>query len=72
MAAGNRAARRRIKPAPLRSGKVRCRTGKVVYPDRAEAQAALTSARRAKGSRRREKRVYPCPVCKRFHLTSKA
>lgn len=54
--------------------KRRCATGKLRYGTEQEARMALTDAkiRGALGQvrRRREERVYRCPTCSGFHLTS--
>ncbi len=51
-----------------------CATGKIRYPDEAAAKVALVSARTAaalrKQANRREARVYQCPHCDGWHLTS--
>lgn len=53
----------------------RCKeTSKISYPSRVLAEDALRSAQRArtrgKVLRRRESRVYDCPSCDGWHLTS--
>lgn len=51
-----------------------CPTGKVRYATEQYARAQLVGAiiRRNRGNaKRQEQRVYPCPVCHGFHLTSK-
>ncbi|WP_054816423.1 hypothetical protein [Nocardia arizonensis] len=47
----------------------RCATGKVQYFAAADAELALAGIDRS-DPRRREQRVYHCPVCEGWHLTS--
>lgn len=47
-----------------------CVTGKLTYENRELAENALASAMIAQSIRRREKRVYECARCGRWHLTS--
>lgn len=49
-----------------------CSSGKVRYRDRVAALLALASAQRTDSPRRpkTERRAYPCPQCKGWHLTS--
>ncbi len=51
-----------------------CQAGKRRYRTPERAQVALVSARAAavlrKGNRRREQRIYRCPFCVGWHLTS--
>lgn len=65
---------------PLRSGAdlagypplirmARCGTGKVQYFARADAELALVGIDRT-DPKRHEQRVYHCPVCDGWHLTS--
>lgn len=49
----------------------RCSTGKVQYFARVDAELALASIDRTNPTRR-EQRVYHCPVCDGWHLTSQA
>lgn len=46
---------------------------KIRYRDRIAALLALSNARAKDGSRRKklEQRVYRCPTCKGWHLTSR-
>ncbi|CAM2852393.1 hypothetical protein [Skermania piniformis] len=46
-----------------------CTTGKLAYADRDTAEATLASMDR-RDQRRREQRVYKCPFCGGWHLTS--
>ena len=48
-----------------------CRSGKVRFRDRLEAQIALARARVSDSPRRRETRYYLCEECRGYHLTSK-
>lgn len=51
-----------------------CPTGKRRFVTEAYARAELVGAiiRRNRGNvKRQEQRVYPCPLCKGYHLTSK-
>ncbi len=51
-----------------------CPTGKVRYATEAYARAQLVGAIMAANrgnAKRHEQRVYPCPQCNGFHLTSK-
>ena len=43
---------------------------KILYSDRVDALIALLSTQRARGSKREECRVYACPKCCGWHLTS--
>ena len=48
--------------------------GKVRFPDRFEAESALAQARRWAdngNTERRERRIYLCPNCQGWHMTSK-
>jgi hypothetical protein len=45
-----------------------CPTGKLGYPTKGDARAALKRIRKAHGSTVR--RVYDCPLCMFWHLTS--
>ncbi|MBW3092298.1 hypothetical protein KIH79_04895 [Bifidobacterium sp. 82T10] len=47
-----------------------CHTGKNRYATADEAQLALASCRGSASNRRREQRIYHCPMCKGWHLTS--
>ncbi len=47
-----------------------CQTGKVIYGSRLSALFALVQIQRQDDPQHREKRVYRCPVCRRWHLTS--
>lgn len=48
-----------------------CPSGKQTYPDRPTAQRALFTARKQHAKARTvEKRVYRCPWCAEYHLTS--
>lgn len=51
-----------------------CPSGKIRYRDRVGALLALAAAQRKDGPGRPkiEKRAYPCPDCRGWHLTSKA
>lgn len=51
-----------------------CPTGKICYKTKIDAQFALYECTRNKmhSNNRNEKRVYFCPLCKQFHLTSHA
>jgi hypothetical protein len=48
-----------------------CPSRKVRYRDKLGAQIALASTHRARSSRRDEVRVYRCPRCNGWHLTSR-
>lgn len=49
-----------------------CKSGKVRYLNRALAQQALAKLRRMDSLSHTENRVYDCPFCAGFHLTSKS
>lgn len=51
-----------------------CPTGKICYKTKIDAQFALyeCTANKKHSNNRNEKRVYFCPLCKQFHLTSQA
>lgn len=55
-------------------GRRDCPTRKLKYQSAAAAQEALLTAKIARvlgrERRRREERVYLCPLCERWHLTS--
>lgn len=50
-----------------------CADGKVRYRDRVAALLALANTARVDSARRpkTERRAYPCPQCRGWHLTSK-
>lgn len=51
----------------------RCHSGKIRWIDGYNAQLALDCAqklRRETGAEKVEKRIYECPICKGWHLTS--
>jgi hypothetical protein len=54
---------RRKTPSP-------CSTGKFRYRDELSAKIALANTQRPTSSRREEARVYRCPSCRGYHLTS--
>lgn len=61
------------RPAPRRSArpKIRCASGKRVYPDQRNAQKVLGRIwSTCKPGRRLECRAYHCGRCGRWHLTS--
>jgi hypothetical protein len=47
-----------------------CRSGKLRFVHRKAAEEALAKAQHSTDVRRAEVRVYPCPQCSGFHLTS--
>jgi len=47
-----------------------CSTGKVQYSKRIYALIALAQIQDAREPGHQEKRVYRCPICKWWHLTS--
>ena len=46
--------------------------GKTRYPDKIGAMLALAQCKHAKKGRRRETRIYWCPMCNAYHLTKQA
>lgn len=48
-----------------------CLTGKRRYPTKLDAKIALADILRRDRKQRREQRIYRCPSCNGFHLTSK-
>ena len=48
-----------------------CVTRKVVYRDRAAALSALAKIERQDKEGHAEHRVYRCPHCRKWHLTSR-
>lgn len=48
---------------------VKCPTGKVGYPTRAEAHAAILRLAAVANGRHRERWAYACPACPDWHLT---
>lgn len=63
---------RRGRRRPPRQGAAApCRSGKLRYRDRLGAEIALASTERGRASSRDEKRVYRCPDCAGWHLTSR-
>ena len=48
-----------------------CKTGKVRYRDELGAKIALSNTQRKTAGRRAERRVYKCPYCAGWHLTSR-
>ena len=51
---------------------VSCASGKRRYSDRIAALLVLAQTQRFGGTSRAERRVYQCPVCRGWHLTSRA
>ena len=48
-----------------------CKSGKVSYPDRKAAETAMNWIMSNKRDKKLKlKRVYKCPTCKNYHLTS--
>lgn len=47
-----------------------CKSGKLRFVSEKAATEALDLALRSKDPKRMEERVYPCPLCKGWHLTS--
>ena len=43
--------------------------GKIRYDDKIAAMLALAQCKHAKKGRRRETRIYWCPICGGYHLT---
>lgn len=43
---------------------------KIRYRNRLDAKIALASTHASRGSKREETRIYRCPECRGFHLTS--
>lgn len=49
----------------------KCKTGKARYKDELDAKIALASTQRSRTKSHQESRVYKCPFCRGWHLTSK-
>lgn len=61
-------------PPPPKRKQKKCPSGKFRYADEISAKIALANIQWKDSARRgkMEKRVYECPDCKGFHLTSRA
>lgn len=55
---------------PIKGVRGECRSGKLRFALRVDAENALSRAMRKGSPRRAEVRVYPCPRCDGYHLTS--
>lgn len=49
-----------------------CPSGKLRFRDRIGAMMALADCARKDAAKRREVRAYRCPLCRGWHLTSRA
>lgn len=67
MARGKTRHKRRRQSVPTRCH----RWGKVRYRDRIGAEIALASTAQSRGANRGESRIYRCPDCGGWHLSSK-
>lgn len=54
----------------LSKERAKCPSRKIGYRDKIAAQMALASTGASSSSRRDEKRIYRCPDCSAWHMTS--
>lgn len=43
----------------------------IAYPDKISAMTALSSCRHSPKGKRCERRIFRCPKCKKYHLTTR-